>query len=215
MRNTQLKEWGKKYFENNGPAMPISLILYKEDYCELYELPNNKVIKLTSTDEGYTTAIQLCGKQNKNIVDIYQYGYFEYKNKDDDEETIYYIIMEKLNVNYLPLSIIKEFVDAFRHCWFIQYKNEYKSSYRYLTYDDLKPILSNPNNPEIEIVKNYLTSYINSKNKEIKEIILSLYKETCNAYHELYLISPNAKIDFNEGNIGFTKNGVLKYFDLQ
>ena len=120
--------------------------------------------------------------------------------------------MEKLNLNYLPLSIIREFVDAFRHCWFIQYKNEYKSSYRYLTYDDLKPILSNPNNPEIEIVKNYLTSYINSENKEI---ILSLYQETCKAFEELYLIAPDAKIDFNEGNIGFTKEGVLKFFDLQ
>ena len=31
MRNTQLKEWGKKYFENNESAMPISLILYKEE----------------------------------------------------------------------------------------------------------------------------------------------------------------------------------------
>ena len=81
-----------------------------------------------------------------------------------------------------------------------------------LTYEDLKTILSNPNNSEIEIVKNYMIAYVNS---EHKEIILSLYEETCNAYKELYEISPKAKIDFNEGNIGFTRDGVLKYFDLQ
>ena len=57
-----------------------------------------------------------------------------------------------------------------------------------------------------------MIAYVNS---EHKEIILSLYEETCNAYKELYEISPKAKIDFNEGNIGFTRDGVLKYFDLQ
>ena len=119
--------------------------------------------------------------------------------------------MEKLNTHYIPLIIMSEFVEAFRHCWFTLYRDEYEP-YRYLNYEDLKALLITPNNPSIEIVKNYMASYITSENKEI---ILSLYKETCNAYHELYLISPNAKIDFNEGNIGFTKEGVLKFFDLQ
>lgn len=213
MRNIQLKSWGKKFFETyRTENVPISLILYREDYCEIYELPNNKIIKLSSNDEGYTTAMKLCGKKNKNIVDIHQYGCFECTNHTNDEqELIYYIIMEKLNIDYIPPAIVRNLVDAFRHCWFIQYKNEYKSGYRYLTYEDLKTILSNPNNIEIEIVKNYMITYVNS---EYKEIILSLYEETCNAYKELYGISPKAKIDFNEGNIGFTRDGVLKYFDL-
>lgn len=213
MESLRLNPWGQKFFETTKSEMPISLISYRVDYCEIYELPNNKIIKLSSSNEGYTTAIQLCGKQNKNIVNIYQCGCFEYTNQNSDEgELIYYIIMEKLNISYIPLTIIEEFVDAFRHCWFIQYKNEHMSNCRYLTYEDLKPILSNPCNHEIEIVKNYMAAYVNLENKEI---ILSLYKETCNAYHELYKIAPKAKIDFNEGNIGFTKDGMLKFFDLQ
>lgn len=208
----RLKKWGEKYFENNRTEMAISLILYKENYCEIYELANNKVIKLVSTDEGYLTAIQICGKQNKNIVDIYQYGCFKCTNHTtDDEETIYYIVMEKLNTDYIPLTIIKEFVDAFRQCWFTQYREEYKPC-RYLTYEDLRTILVNPNNPIIGIVRNYMASYITSENRKN---ILSLYEETCNAYHELYTIAPTAKIDFNEDNMGFTKSGNLKYFDLQ
>lgn len=211
MENLQLKSWGKKFFENDESEV-LSLIFYRKDDCEIYELSNNRIIKFSSSNEGYTTARQLCGKKNKNIVDIYQYGCFECTNHTtDDEELIYYIIMEKLNTDYFPPAIVRHFVDAFRHCWFIQYKNEYKSDYR-LTYEDLKTILSNPNNSEIEIVKNYMIAYVNS---EHKEIILSLYEETCNAYKELYEISPKAKIDFNEGNIGFTRDGVLKYFDLQ
>ena len=189
MEILQLKTWGKKYFENNESEKPISLIFYQKDSCEIYELPNNKIIKLSSSNEGYDTAIQLCGKQNNHIVDIYQYGCFECTNHTNDyEELIYYIIMEKLNTHYIPLIIMSEFVEAFRHCWFTLYRDEYEP-YRYLNYEDLKALLITPNNPSIEIVKNYMASYITSENKEI---ILSLYKETCNAYHELYLISPNA-----------------------
>lgn len=213
MESLQLNPWGQKFFETTKSEMPISLISYRVDYCEIYELPNNKIIKLSSSNEGYATAIQLCGRHNKNIVNIFQYGCFECANHTtDDEEVIYYIIMEKLNTNHIPFPIIIDFVNAFRHCWFVQYKNDYKSNYRYLTYDDIKPILSDLNNPEIEIVRKYMISYVNLENKDT---ILSLYKETCNAYNELYKIAPEAKIDFNEDNIGFTKDGILKFFDLQ
>lgn len=213
MGKLYIEKWGGKYFEAAKTEKPISLIFYRKDDCEIYELPNNKIIKLSSSNEGYDTATQLCGKQNKNIVDIYQHGCFECTNHtNDDEELIYYIIMEKLNTDYIPTIIISQFVDAFKHCWFIQYKNEYISIHKHFSYADLKTILSNPNNPDIEIVRKYMTSYVNT---EYKETILSLYKETCKAYQELYLIAPDAKIDFNEGNIGFTKNGTLKYFDLQ
>ena len=213
MESLQLKPWGKKFFENIESEAPISLILYREDDCEIYELPDNRIIKLSSSNEGYNTVTQLCGKQNKNIVDVYQHGCFECTNHtNDDEELIYYIIMEKLNTDYIPSIIISQFVNAFQHCWFIQYKNDYIPIHRHFSYADLKTILSNPNNPDIEIVRKYITSYVNSENKET---ILSLYKETYKAYQELYLIAPDAKIDFNEGNIGFTKDGTLKYFDLQ
>lgn len=211
MENLQLKSWGKKFFENDESEV-LSLIFYRKDDCEIYELPNNRIIKFSSSNEGYTTARKLCGKKNKNIVDIYQYGCFECTNHTtDDEELIYYIIMEKLNTDYFPPAIVRHFVDAFRHCWFTQYRDKYEP-YRYLNYEDLKCILREPSSPEIAIVKNYMLAYVNS---EYKETILSLYDETCNAYHELYKISPKAKIDFNEDNIGFTKDGVLKYFDLQ
>lgn len=213
MRKLHFEKWGKKYFEYTKIEAPISFILYKKDSCEIYELPNNKIIKLSSSNEGYDTAMQLCGKKNMNIVDIYQYGCFECTNHtNDDKELIYYIIMEKLNTDYIPSIIISQFVDAFRHCWFVQYKNEYIPIHRHFSHADLKTILCNPNNPDIEIVRKYMTSYVNSENKET---ILSLYKETCKAYQELYLIAPDAKIDFNEGNIGFSKDGTLKYFDLQ
>ena len=213
MGKLYIEKWGRNYFESTKTEVPISLIFYRKDDCEIYELPNNRIIKFSSSNVGYNTATRLCGKQNKNIVNIYQHGCFECTNHtNDDEELIYYIIMEKLNTNYIPPIIVRDFVDAFRYCWFTQYKDEYKSGYRYLTYEDLKPILSNPSNPEIEIVKNYMAEYVSS---EYKPVILSLYEETCNAYQELYAIAPKAKIDFNEGNIGFTKDGVLKFFDLQ
>ena len=195
MESLQLKQWGKKYFENNESEKPISLIFYREDFCEIYELPDNKIIKISSSNEGYDTARQLCGKLNKNIVDIYQCGYFEYTNHNyDDEELIYYIIMEKLKTDYIPSIIISQFVKAFRYCWFTQYRDEYEP-YRNLNYGDLKTLLINPYNPSIKIVKDYMASYANSENKET---ILSLYQETCKAYQELYLVAPDAKIDFNE-----------------
>ena len=137
--------------------------------------------------------------------------YYLHGKELTDEELIYYIIMEKLNTDNIQSIIISQFVEAFRHCWFTQYRDEYEP-YRNLNYEDLKTLLINPNNHSIEIVKDYMASYVNSENKEI---ILSLYQETCKAFQELYLIAPDAKIDFNEGNIGFTKNGTLKYFDLQ
>ena len=91
MESLQLKPWGKKFFENIESEAPISLILYREDDCEIYELPDNRIIKLSSSNEGYNTVTQLCGKQNKNIVDVYQHGCFECTNHtNDDEEFIYY-----------------------------------------------------------------------------------------------------------------------------
>ena len=68
MENLQLKSWGKTFFENDESEV-LSLIFYRKDDCEIYELPNNRIIKFSSSNEGYTTARQLCGKKNKNIVD--------------------------------------------------------------------------------------------------------------------------------------------------
>lgn len=55
MESLQLKPWGKKFFENIESEAPISLILYREDDCEIYELPDNRIIKLSSSNEGYNT----------------------------------------------------------------------------------------------------------------------------------------------------------------
>ena len=43
MESLQLKPWGKKFFENIESEAPISLILYREDDCEIYELPDNRI----------------------------------------------------------------------------------------------------------------------------------------------------------------------------
>ena len=41
-----------------------------------------------------------------------------------------------------------------------------------------------------------------------------MFETTCFAINELYMISHQAKLDFHEDNIMFTKNGKMKYIDL-
>ena len=55
MGKLYIEKWGRKYFETAKTEEPISLIFYRKNDCEIYELQNNRIIKLSSSNEEYDT----------------------------------------------------------------------------------------------------------------------------------------------------------------
>ena len=75
--------------------------------------------------------------------------------------------------------------------------------------------MRNPNrySKAINFTKEYIISEGNKLGLE-KEFD-DIYNQLLAAYMELYRFAPKSYLDLNDGNFGFTSEGVLKIFDIQ
>lgn len=89
------------------------------------------------------------------------------------------------------------------------------AKYQRATFDDLDEYMRNPKRylKAINFTKEYIISEGNELGlgKEFDDI----YNQLLAAYIELYKLAPKSHLDLNDGNIGFTSEGVLKIFDMQ
>lgn len=180
---------------------------------EAYLLEDGKVLKITIDREEFSTAMILMNQKLEHIIDIYDGWEFECIYDDDDSDHLSAIIEEFLDTTSKKEIIVK-FVSAFKHAWFSIYFSEIQKL-SMATFDDLDEYMRNPNkySKAVNFTKEYIISEGNKLGlgKEFNDI----YNQLLAAYIELYKFAPKSHLDLNDGNIGFTSEGVLKIFDMQ
>lgn len=180
---------------------------------EAYLLEDGKVLKVTIDKEEFSTAMTLKGRELKHIVDIYDGWNFECVYEEDYSDNLSAIIEEFLDTTSKK-EITQKFVALFKRAWFSIYFSDI-AKYQSATFADLDEYMRNPNrySKAINFTKEYIISEGNKLGLE-KEFD-DIYNQLLAAYMELYRFAPKSHLDLNDGNIGFTSEGVLKIFDMQ
>lgn len=65
----------------------------------------------------------------------------------------------------------------------------------------------------IDFTKQYILK--EGEKHNLKNDFENMYDQLLSAYKELFQNAPNSHLDLNDGNIGFTSDGILKVFDMQ
>lgn len=170
------------------------------------------VLKITLDTEEYSTALNLQGKKLQHIINIYDCWESECFYDDEYSDHLYCILEEYVDT-VTQQEIVQKFISEFKHAWYCLYFPTYEHIHG--TYDDLDRCMKKPNKHSIAItfVKQYIIEQGRAQDLEIE--FESIFVQFLSAYAELLKHSPKSRIDINDGNIGFSQNGVLKVFDMQ
>lgn len=180
---------------------------------EAYLLENGKVLKITIDKDEFFTAMILKNLKSKHIIDIYDGWDFECVYDNENFDNLYAIVEEFLDTSSKKEIVVK-FVSSFKHVWFSIYFSDIELK-RYASFDDLDEYMRHPSKcpTAIEFTKQYIVN--EGEKLGLKDEFESFYNQLSSAYVELYQKAPNSHLDLNDGNIGFTPNGILKVFDMQ
>lgn len=181
---------------------------------------SERVVKVTCDVQEASVCAHLKGCKNKHIANIYRLS--EFKSKSQDR--IYTLIeMELLYADESQRLQIKRALSDFKKVWFSKYAETLRTNfdnwrlcevYRnndFATLLNVKKMLEEDLNTQNEM---YNTDYLFDKEKR-KEQSLAFFDFIECAYKELLSKYDNARIDLNEGNFMYDKNGNLKCFDMQ
>ena len=147
------------------------------------------VIKEAKSFKEYEMAQAMKGHRSMHIVDVY----------DCSEENGRYYILEEYLTKGMDFNLLLRFSECYRTSWF-----------RLGFYSEMRDIIVKEEHRKIEDVLNLFKKLTN--NDRYYE---QLFHVTCKAITELYRLCPNAWLDTNATNIGFTKANIMKYFDIE
>jgi len=133
---------------------------------------------------------------------------------DEEETEIIYVIIEEYIDTSSKKDIVAKFVSIFKHAWFSVYFPNIERRNR-ATFYDLDEYMRDPENhlDAIDSTKQFVLKE-GAKNNLHNEFS-KIYDQLISAYVELYQNAPDSHLDLNDGNIGFTSDGILKVFDMQ
>ena len=166
-------------------------------------------MKITIDKEEFYTVLVLKNKELKHIINIYDGWRFKCIYNEEHSDNLF----EYIDTSFQKDVIIK-FVSTFKHAWFSIYSLDVEYGQN-ATYDDLDEYMRHPSrySKAINFTKEYI---INERNKlDLKEEFDNIYNQLLIAYLEQYKFVPKSHLDLNDGNIGFTSEGILKIFDMQ
>ena len=154
-----------------------------------YLTKENYVIKEAKSFKEYEMAQAMKGHQSMHIVDVY----------DCYEDNGRYYILEEYLTKDMDFNLLLRFSDCYRMSWF-----------RLGYYSEMRDVIAREKHRKIEDVLNLFKNLTN--NDKYYE---QLFHITCKAITELYCLCPNAWLDTNATNIGFTKGNIMKFFDIE
>lgn len=194
------------------PEIEVLNYLGSGNKGEAYLLKDGSVLKITIDRDEYITAMILLNKKLNHIINIYDGWAFECIYDENEYTDNLFAIKEEYIDTTSQRDTIKKFVAAFKHAWFSLYFPSI--GYQRATFDDLDEYMINLHlYPD---AKNFTKKYILTQGENNQRgNFEDMYNQLVAAYLELSLYVPNAHLDLNDGNIGFTSHGVLKVFDMQ
>lgn len=190
----------------------IKRSLGKGRFGEAFLTNQNTVLKLTIDKREFITAKTIQGLKLNNIVNVISCSSFKALDVYHNADIYYGIHQEYLNTE---AEFICDFVKLFKSAWFSNYFETVRIKSRYATFEDLEEymVYSEKYLVAIDFTKEWILNRVLSESQKL--LYLRMYDDLLKAYKELKRIAPLAHIDLNEGNLGFTEDGVLKIFDVQ
>lgn len=209
-RNKRLSEALKSSPETK---ISIRLDIGNGNFGEAYLLEDGRVLKITIDEREYATAMILKKIKLKHIVDIYDGWSFSCVYDDENSDSLFAIIEEFVDTTSKKEIIIK-FTSAFKHAWFSIYFSDIERR-QSATFEDLDEYMRHPQKYQnaIDFTKQYILK--EGEKHNLKNDFENMYDQLLSAYKELFQNAPNSHLDLNDGNIGFTSDGILKVFDMQ
>jgi len=213
----------KQEFSIKYPHIKFMGLLGTGNHGVAFALSEEKVLKLTSDSQEIVVYNALQGNHCKYLCDIETMGDF-YSVR---EERMYkWIIMERLYKSPEQAWVDQAFCD-FRHAWFSLFPDNPITNH--MTWSNLWLIYKNKEfvkiNRCITLCKDYILHINENEDTFIKlsdqqiytriQYVSVFFKFFEKAYEELISICPEGRIDLNEGNFMFDKNGNLKVLDIQ
>ena len=205
------KTWLKAALEDHPEIKPIQYLGHGNK-GDAHLTDKGFVLKITLDEYEYSTAQKLQGKKLQHIVDIYDCWEAKCSYDDEYSDHLYCILEEHINIKEKQ-EIIQKFVDEFKHAWYSLYFPTYEHIYG--TYDDLDRCMKSQGkySNAITFVKKYIIEQGRTQSLEVD--FESIFVQLSSAYAELLKHSPKSRIDVNDGNLGFSQDGLLKVFDMQ
>ena len=182
-------------------------MLGKGNHGAAYLMPDGRVRKETNDWREYKAAQVLTGLNLPHIVRIDECQ--EYL--DEDGEKHYAIIEERLlmGANGIGPKRKDRFMSCFKLSWADYFYKLPHSSFERVNYVDFMfHCIRTENQKQCQNVFRCFKQRTHSTR------MTAMYHATCAAIITLYQQSPFLEIDMNSGNIGFSADGQMKFFDI-
>lgn len=187
-----------KYSKEN-----IAGCLGEGGFGSAFLLKDGTVLKITRSYYEFEFAKNIVGKKLKHIANVYDAFYVSNDSILDDDEDgyVYAINLERVDRNSNPVLIgrydkLYEFIKTELNTTNLNY---------YLVYNKRKELYN--------VLKN------SNGDLESKNMLCDLFVQLCATIDEIKKVYPRYIVaqfgDYHSGNMGFDKNGVLKFFDQQ
>ncbi len=185
----------------------MNKLLGKGNHGEAYLLDDGTVLKLTNDWREYDVATCIKGHQNRHIIDIYDCW------ETTDEEDRPFAIKEELLQMETPTiesGLKEQFLHQFKQCWYTI--NEHRSCPRHNYFDLLMDSYASADHD----MTSRASAEFHKQTAHLPQAsaLDQMLKATESAFEELHRLCPTAELDLNSGNIGFTNEGRMKYFDI-
>ena len=162
-------------------------------YGYAFEIPGNKVMKVTADVSEYINALELKGRNNKHIVNVYDV--YEIAEPYID---VYVIISEKLKQDKSIQSGMNDI-----YGWFHDVKERSGFPWEYVS-DFVNDIMDDGVKKYSKVI-NQMLKDINPKSNDFSKQLINVLMDAS---------KNNINIDFHDENFGYKSNGNLALLDL-
>ena len=181
-------------------------ILLSDGCSCVYQLEENRELRITVNHRMYDFSKKLKTKQYKHVARIYDCFTAILPDQYDEEQRVFCIVSEKINRNFLPRTTIQSAINLFRNIW-----SEYlKMNHRLEFPADIsieKAYTENDNEGRKFVLERIRLSDFDS---QIKNIAIALN----DTYRKIKTLDPHSAIYLFADNIGLSDDFVIKMCNI-
>lgn len=197
--------WLDSFNERNNDYHITRILLSDSSSC-VYQLDDNKELRITLNPRMYDFSKRLKSRQYKHVAEIYDCFTAVLPDQHDEEQHVFCIVSESINRNFLPRTKIQSAINIFRNIW-----SDYLKSSHHLDFlSDVaieKAYAAKDNDGRKYVLDRIrLSEYDN----EIKNIVIALN----DTYRKIKRLDPHSAIYLLAENIGLSEDSVIKMCNI-
>ena len=199
------KIWMEAFNERCSKYQITSILLDDYSSC-VYQLEDNRELRITVNTRMYNFAKVLKSKDYKHVAKIYDCFKMVLPSQSEEEQNVFCIVSERLNRDFQSHTIKQSAINLFRNIW-----SDYLRSYHRLEIPEDVSIEKAYANRDAKGRK-YVLNRINSsgQSQDIIDIAISLNE----AYRKIKELDPHSIIYLFTDNIGLSDDHLIKICNI-